>query len=108
MRTSCDIQSDSGKTRLALVAFILNFATSFFGMNVKQLGTGTIHLGYFFLLAALAGCLVYILSAAVMSIETAWLEARRRYAIREREDDGGIAHVTKSNLFWAFLQRIYE
>ena len=64
-------------------------------MNVKQLGTGTIHLGYFFLFTAFGGFLVYILSTAVKPIEAAWLEARRRYAIRKCEDDSGIAHVTK-------------
>lgn len=74
-------------------------------MNVKQLGTGTVHLGYFFLLAALAGVLAYIISATVKPIEAAWLEARRRYAIREWEDDSGIVHVTKLNIFWAFARR---
>ena len=99
IRILYDTQSNSGKIRLTVVAFILNSATSFFGMNVKQLGTGTIHLGYFFLLAALGGFLVYIVSAAIMPIEAAWLEAKRRYDNREWEDNRGVAHDTKLNHF---------
>ena len=48
---------------LTLVAFVfipLNFATSFFGMNVQQLGTGSVHIGFSFLAAALAGFLSWV------------------------------------------------
>lgn len=69
--------------RLTLVAFVfipLNFATSFFGMNVQQLGTGNIHIGFFFLTAILAGCLGVLLATSVKPVERALLGARERIA----------------------------
>ena len=69
--------------RLTLVAFVfipLNFATSFFGMNVQQLGTGRIHIGFFFITAVLAGGLGIVLSTAVKPVERALLSARERIA----------------------------
>ena len=50
------VQSES-IGRLTLVAFVfipLNFATAFFGMNLRQLGTGSTSAGYFFLGALVA------------------------------------------------------
>ena len=69
--------------RLTLVAFVfipLNFATSFFGMNVQQLGTGRIHIGFSFLTAVLAGGLGVVLSTAVKPVDRALLSARERIA----------------------------
>ena len=71
-------------TRLTLIAFIfipLNFATSFFGMNVKQLGTGGTHVGFFILTAALAGGLSVLLSISVKPVERSLLQAREQVAL---------------------------
>lgn len=69
--------------RLTLVAFVfipLNFATSFFGMNIQQLGTGSIHIGFFFLTAILAGGLGVLLATSVKPVERALLRERTRIA----------------------------
>ncbi|KAH0539016.1 hypothetical protein FGG08_004410 [Glutinoglossum americanum] len=102
-------QADSVR-RLALVAFVfipLNFATSFFGMNFEQLGTGTLNIGYFFLLAALAGGLSLALSTTLKPIEAAWLQARYRFALREYQDNDKelVASITKRQIIWAFVRR---
>ena len=69
--------------RLTLVAFVfipLNFATSFFGMNAQRLGSGPIHIGFFFVTAVLVGGLGIVLSTAVKPVERALLKARERVA----------------------------
>ena len=69
--------------RLTLVAFVfipLDFATSFFGMNVQQLGTGDIHIGFFFLTAILAGGRGVLLASSVKPVERALFRARERLA----------------------------
>lgn len=94
--------------RLTLVAFVfipLSFSSSFFGMNIQQLGTGSIHLGYFFLLAVLAGGLAYTLTATVKPVEAAWLRARQRFAAREWQDEIAVNSVTKSDIIWGYARR---
>ncbi|KAL9600512.1 MAG: hypothetical protein Q9219_003163 [cf. Caloplaca sp. 3 TL-2023] len=49
-------------TLIALIFIPLNFATSFFGMNVQQLQTGSTHIGYFVLTALLTEGLAVLLS----------------------------------------------
>jgi hypothetical protein len=93
-----------------LVAFVfipLSFASSFFGMNLKQLGTGKLNIGYFFLLAFLAGGLSLALALSVQPLEAAWTRARRRHALREYEDDDEdlIASITKREISYAYLRR---
>lgn len=73
-------------SRLTLVAFLfipLNFATSFFGMNVQQLGTGSIHIGFFFLTAALAGGLGILLSTSIQPLQRRIVRARQDIASNE-------------------------
>lgn len=74
-------------------------------MNLEQLGTGTIHLGYFFLLAALCSALAFVLAACITPIEQAWMRARKRYYIREFQENVGYEWVTKSMIFWAWVRR---
>ncbi|KAL9065682.1 MAG: hypothetical protein Q9161_008068 [Pseudevernia consocians] len=49
-------------------------------MNVQQLGTGHIHIGFFFLTAILAGGLGVLLATSVKPVERALLRARERLA----------------------------
>lgn len=103
-----DTFTNKAFSRLTLVAFVfipLSFSSSFFGMNIQQLGTGSIHLGYFFLLAVLAGGLAYILTAAVKPVEAAWLRARQRYAAHEWQDESAVDSITKSDIFWGYARR---
>ena len=74
-------------------------------MNIQQLGTGGVHLGYFFLLAVLAGGLAYILTAAVKPFEAAWLRSRQRYAAQERQDGSVVDSITMSDVFWGYARR---
>jgi hypothetical protein len=76
-------------------------------MNIRQLGTGELNIGYFFLLAALAGGLCFVFSTTLGPLEAAWWRARRRYALREYQDDDKdlIASITKSEIFWSFVRR---
>jgi hypothetical protein len=84
-------------------------------MNLPQLRTGELNIGYFFLLAALAGGLCFVLSRALTPLEEEWSRARRRHAMRllrayseyldEDEDKDLIASITKSNIFWSFVRR---
>lgn len=77
--------STDGELRLTLIAFIfipLNFATSFFGMKVQQLGTGSTNIGYFFLAAVSAGRFAILLSSIVKP-----LEHRLQHRRKETADD---------------------
>src|SRR4051812_28979993 len=79
-------------------------------MNFTQLGTGKLNIGYFFLLAALAGALAFVLSMTVKPLEATWLRARRRYALREYGDNDKdlVSSITKSQIFWAFIRRHFS
>jgi hypothetical protein len=59
-------------TLVAIVFIPLSFATSFFGMNLEQLGTGTLHIGYFVLLAVLSGLVAWLLAASIGTAERMW------------------------------------
>ena len=75
----------SSRYRLTLVAFIfipLSFTTSFFGMNIEQLGTGTTHIKFFFLLAILAGGIALLLSLCLKPGGSIWLGARPIHFLR--------------------------
>jgi hypothetical protein len=76
-------------------------------MNLEQLGNGKLHIGYFFLLAALAGGLSFALSTMVKPLEAAWLRARQRFVLREYQDDDKelVASITKRQIFWEFIRR---
>ena len=49
-------------------------------MNIQQLGTGSIHIGFFFLTAILAGGLGVLLATSVKPVERALLRERTRIA----------------------------
>ena len=102
-------RSDHRLTLVASVFIPLNFATSFCGMNIEQLGTGRLHIGYFFLLAVLAGGLCLILSGSVRPLEALWMEARRQHVLREFEvDDANIvARVTKRKVIWGYIRHCF-
>jgi hypothetical protein len=76
-------------------------------MNLEQLGTGKLNVGYFFLLASLAGVLSFGLTRTVQPLEAAWLRARRRFVLRELRDDDKdlVASITKRQISYAFLRR---
>ncbi|KAG4436668.1 hypothetical protein IFR05_007847 [Cadophora sp. M221] len=103
-----NLQLADSVRRLAVIGVVfipLSYATSFFGMNLEKLGTGTIHLGFFFLLAVLCSALAFVLAALITPIEEAWMRARKRYKIREFQDDIDYEWVTKSMIFWAWVRR---
>jgi hypothetical protein len=76
-------------------------------MNIPQLGTGELNIGYFFLLAALAGGLCFVFSTILGPLDAAWQKARRRYTVREYQnnDKDLIASITISEIFWSFIRR---
>ncbi|KAB8346206.1 hypothetical protein FH972_023251 [Carpinus fangiana] len=83
------IQQADSVRRLTIIAFLflpLNFATSFFGMNIKQLDTGTVNIGYFFLLAILLGLLSYVLTVSVKPMEASWAAHKRKVAAAAAAD----------------------
>ena len=66
-----------------MVAFVfipLTFATSFFGMNVRQLGTGGTDMGYFVLTAVAAGCLSLCLAFGLRPWEQVVAQRKERTA----------------------------
>ena len=78
-------------------------------MNIEQLGTGRLHIGYFFLLAVLAGGLCLILSGSLRPLEALWMEARRQHVLREFEVDDAnmVARVTKRNVIWGYIRHYF-
>lgn len=90
----------------------LNFATFFLGMNLEQLGTGHISIGYFFLLAFFTGCLALTLSSCLKPFEEGWYKAELRYAklhwhlvedVRKRE---GIWSIVRGYIPELLLERL--
>lgn len=76
-------------------------------MNLQQLGTGGPDIGYFFLLAVLAGGLCFMLAMTLKPLEVAWQRARRNFALREYQDDNKslVESTTKRQIFWSFVRR---
>ncbi len=64
-------------------------------MNVQQLGTGSIHIGFFFLTAILAGGLGVLLATSVKPVERALLRERTRIAGDLRMD---VEHVQRRDI----------
>ena len=90
---------------MGIVFIPLSFAASVFGMNVEQLGTGTINLGYFFLVAILSSLLAIILAVNVKPVESFWAKARDRYGEREDKLADDYGWVSKSMIFWSWIRR---
>lgn len=73
-------------------------------MNLEQLHTGTVHIGYFFLLAIVSGILGYILMAIVQPLERFWITERRKYGVRYHDDDD-LKDVPKKVIIWGWFRR---
>ena len=69
-----------------MVFIPLSFATSFFGMNVQQLVTGPMHIGYFVLTAFLSGVIALFLSASMKPVERSIHKKRKVLAESEGEN----------------------
>jgi hypothetical protein len=75
-------------------------------MNLKQLSIEFVHLSYFFILVVLSNSLAFELAICITSIEETWMRARRRYKIREfNNDDIDYEWVIKFTIFWAWVRR---
>lgn len=89
---------------MGIVFIPLSFTASVFGMNVEQLGIGTINLGYFFLVALLSSLVAIILAANVKAVERFWAKARDRYGEREFQVADDYGWVSKSMIFWGWTR----
>ena len=89
---------------MGIVFIPLSFAASVFGMNVEQLGTGTINLGYFFLVAILSSLIAIILAVNVKPVERFWAKARDRYGEREFQVKDDYSWVSKSMILWGWIR----
>ena len=65
---------------MALIFLPLNSATSFLGMNLKQLNGGLVGLDYFITIAVLAGAFAVIVLAVERMIQNMWDETRKALA----------------------------
>ena len=74
-------------------------------MNFEQLGTGTLHIGFFVLVAAISGAVAWALAASITPIEQAWNRARNRYGEREFGSGDDYAWVTKTAIVWSWARR---
>ena len=75
---------------------------------MEQLGTGTLHIGYFFLLASLSGILAWLLAASIGNMERFIDKARERYIDREMvfwADRENPIQVKKSELVKSWVRR---
>jgi hypothetical protein len=99
-------------TLVGIVFIPLSFATSFFGMNFEQLGAGTLHIGYFFLVAAISALIAWALSASIGPAERLWNRARRRFGEREygMDDANGENYrwVTKKTVIWGWMRQHFS
>jgi hypothetical protein len=84
-------------TLVAIVFILLSFVTSFFGMNLEQLGTGTLHVGYFVLLAVLSGFVVWVLAASIETAERTWGQAQNGL------DNSGYEWVTTTTIIRSWI-----
>lgn len=98
-----------------MVFIPLSFATSFFGMNLEQLNSGTINVGYFILVAFISGLVAWALAASIGPSERLWDRARNRYGEREFGTGDDYQWVTKTTIAWAWIrqrlslaQRLYD
>lgn len=67
-------------SRLSLLASIflpLNFATSFLGMNLRQLNGGSVGIGYFIWVSVIAGVLSGIILITESSLGSQWSRVRQ-------------------------------
>ena len=83
----------------------MNFATSFFGMNFKQLGNGTLNIGYFFLTAITTGLTAFLLAASIKPVERFWKRARNNYGEQEFNFRDNYEWVTKSTVVWWWFRK---
>ncbi|KAK8147247.1 hypothetical protein G3M48_001945 [Beauveria asiatica] len=74
-------------------------------MNFEQLGAGTLHIGFFFLLAAIAGLAAWALAASIEPTERLWTRARNRLGEREYPFLDDYTWVTKTMIVWSWMCR---
>jgi hypothetical protein len=74
-------------------------------MNFEQLGTGTLHIGFFVLTAAISGAVAWALAASITPAENSWNRARNRYGEREFGARDNYEWVTKTTIVWSWLRR---
>jgi hypothetical protein len=89
--------------RLTIVASIfipLNFATSFFGMNLQQLDTGTIHVGWFILFAFLSSALCFGMTRSIQPFENIIARYRKKWQSTQQKQwtlqDGTLKYESPS------------
>jgi hypothetical protein len=90
-------------TLVGIVFIPLSFATSFFGMNLEQLGTGTLHIGYFVLLAVLSGLVAWLLAASIGAAERMWGRAQNRLRDPDIGVGGGYEWVTTTTMIRSWI-----
>ncbi|KAM3428746.1 hypothetical protein MY4824_008657 [Beauveria thailandica] len=108
METKKSLEQADAVRRITIVGIVfipLSFATSFFGMNFEQLGAGTLHIGFFFLLAAIAGLAAWALAASIEPTERLWTRARNRLGEREYPFLDDYTWVTKTMIVWSWMCR---
>lgn len=76
-------------------------------MNVAQLHTGSVNIGYFFLLVILAAAFTYILTRSVQPTEAFWKKASRSYALNEYEDEDGYDGYAMHTIIWGWFRHRY-
>lgn len=92
-------------TVVGIVFIPLSFATSFFGMNFEQFGTGTMHVGYFVLAATLSGLVAWGLAASIKPAERFWDDRRRAYRQRKFPFSGDV-EVRKRDVIGGWFRRL--
>lgn len=74
-------------------------------MNFEQLGAGTLHIGFFFLLAAIAGLAAWALAASIEPTEQLWTRARNQLGERDFPFLDDYTWVTKTMIVWSWMCR---
>ena len=74
-------------------------------MNFEQFGTGSLHIGYFFLVAVLSGIIAFLLAASIKPSERFWIRARRRLSEREANDSEMASLYGKPQVIWGWIRQ---
>ncbi len=73
-------------------------------MNFEQFGTGSLHIGYFFLVAVFSGVVAFLLAASIKPSERFWSRARSRHGLWEFNDPDP-SMFSKSKVVWGWVRR---
>lgn len=74
-------------------------------MNIEQLGGGTLHIGFFFLLAAISGLAAWALAASIKPVERMWIRGQNNYGEHEFGVEDNYEWVTKKMIIWGWVCR---